>query len=172
MTGEREGPRCSTEPMQRLAIHTCGVLVAPYHHLVNRAFMESVGPVFDGAHEAQGFIMKLDEPYDVARFPMVAAVTSDPTCVITTLSLWCDLSAARQFSFLGTHARALARRREWFLATPWPSHVAWWVSGAVPGWDEAYERLCILVREGPCARAFTLQRAFTADGVPDETPFP
>jgi hypothetical protein len=134
--GPRRGRSTRFKPMQRLAIHTCGVLAAPYHHLVNRTFMESVGPVLDGAHDAPGFIAKLDEPYDVARFPMVAAVTSDPTRVLTTLSTWRDLSTARQFSFRGTHAHALARRRDWFLATPWPSHVASWVSGAVPSWDE------------------------------------
>ncbi len=75
------------------------------------------------------------------------------------------MAAARGFAYRGRHGAALGTAGDWFEPGPWPNHVAWWVGETErPTWRQGVEKLETLAAEGPSPQAFTLRRAFAADG--------
>jgi hypothetical protein len=75
--------------------------------------------------------------------------------MITTLSLWLDIEAARRFSYGGLHRVALRRRTEWFQKPEWPGYVLWWVADdKVPTWTEGARKLEALDNDGPTNTGF------------------
>jgi hypothetical protein len=81
--------------------------------------------------------------------------------MITTLSLWRDIEAARQFAYGGLHRAALKRRSEWFHKAEWPGYVLWWApDGTIPTWAEGAAKLERLADNGPTSSAFNFVNCF------------
>ncbi|MEV6931319.1 DUF3291 domain-containing protein [Dactylosporangium sp. NPDC051485] len=82
---------------------------------------------------------------------------------MVNLSVWKGLESLRDFTFRSGHLDVLRRRREWFHPLGEAATVIWWVpEGHIPTVGEAGERLELLRREGPTARAFTFRDPFPA----------
>ncbi|GAA2381016.1 DUF3291 domain-containing protein [Dactylosporangium salmoneum] len=82
---------------------------------------------------------------------------------MVNLSVWESLESLRDFTFRSGHLDVLRRRREWFRPLGEAVTVVWWVpAGHTPTVGEAGERLELLRREGPTARAFTFRDPFPA----------
>ena len=83
--------------------------------------------------------------------------------IMVNLSVWESLETLREFTFRSGHLDILRRRREWFRPFGDAYAVMWWVpAGHIPTVEEAGERLDLLRREGPTARAFTFRYPFPA----------
>ncbi len=91
--------------------------------------------------------------------------------VIVNMSVWTGIEPLRRFVFQTAHAAVMARRAKWFPNFGSAYAVLWWIDeGHTPTVGEAMERLGQLERFGPCAEAFTFERAFDADGKPLDLP--
>jgi len=120
---------------------------------VNR--LEEINALADAA---SGFIWRLVDA-DGADATSLRPYGPD---VIVNLSLWESVEALYEYAYRSAHLDVLRRRREWFNHDGLPgSAVLWWVpAGAVPTLQEARDRLDLLSRHGPTARAFTFRDRF------------
>ena len=80
---------------------------------------------------------------------------------LINMSVWENLETLRAFVYRTGHATFLRRKAEWF-PKPASAHMAlWWVPvGHVPPVEEGVQRLEIIDRLGPTAKAFTFGRPF------------
>lgn len=169
--------------MPRLALYTFGVLRDVPASAMLRDFVELGPQVFAEAGTVDGFIAhaaaarpdligKAKNGQDYGRWGIAVApryytgsTKAGEDRMITTLSLWRDIEAARRFSYGGLHRAALKRRREWFEEPRWPGHVAWWVGDdETPSWGEGARRLEALGDDGPTAAGFDLATCFDPEG--------
>jgi hypothetical protein len=131
---------------------------------VMAGFMAAVDPIYRLAEASPGFVWRL---------PGVDGHV--PTChddvegwQVVNVSIWVSYEALHEFVYRSQHGGLVRRRTEWFLPTPQPSTVLWWLpDDQRPGLDQARARLAILRREGPSPRAFSLRRRFDPDGSPE-----
>jgi hypothetical protein len=81
---------------------------------------------------------------------------------MVNMSVWESVEALYDYAYRTAHLDVLRRRREFFHHDGLPEYaVLWWVpAGTVPTLEEARERLDLLSREGPGARAFTFRDRF------------
>jgi hypothetical protein len=118
------------------------------------AALDEVNAVADAA---PGFVWRLRD--DSGNATALRPFGADR---IVNLSVWTDLESLRHYVFDSVHAGVLRRRRTWFDPSQSVS-VLWWVpAGHVPDLDEAREHSDLLVRDGPCADAFTFAHTFPA----------
>lgn len=82
--------------------------------------------------------------------------------IMVNLSVWTSVVALRTYVYNSRHLDSLRRRQEWFTHDGLDHHlVLWWIpAGVIPTVEEAWERLELLGRDGPGARAFTLRHPF------------
>jgi hypothetical protein len=136
-----------------------------------KGFFERNEATFAAAEANPGFYAAAEndeaDPWHAVTRPAIFAAEEYAGRVADTLSVWKDLEAVYAFAYTGLHARALHRRKEWFVEGEWLVYVAWWVEDdQIPTWDEAYERHALLQREGATPAAFDFKEPFDAAGRP------
>ncbi|WP_019926635.1 DUF3291 domain-containing protein [Nocardia sp. BMG111209] len=170
-----------------LAFTTFFVLRKPYGHPVVRGFEAAEPAIFDQADEFDGFIGRARYA-DSEQLPQseitnfdrdwgswgefaVPAFHREPVAPgidrrASTLSIWRDVDAVRDYVYSGRHLDALKRRDEWTdPESGTPNHAAWWIpAGHIPRWSDAVARLERLHTHGPTVDAFTLRSPFLPDG--------
>jgi hypothetical protein len=108
------------------------------------------------ADSAPGFVWRLQDESGNAT-----AVRPWGDDTIVNMSVWDSVESLRSYVFAAGHVDVLRRRREWFVPMDTAHLVLWWVPAAHrPQLEEARERLELLERLGPTARAFTLRQSF------------
>ena len=118
--------------MPRLALYTFGVLKDVTGSAILTDFVTMAPSVFAAANTVDGFIAHAGDarpdlagkskfgedfgPWGIAVAPHFYKGSTKPgeDTMITTLSLWRDIEAARRFVYGGLHRAALRRRSEWF----------------------------------------------------------
>ncbi len=168
--------------MSRVAFTTFAILKRPYGDPVVQGFDDLTPPTFAQAENSPGFVARAKESpdqshltnfsrdwgawgrFEVPRF-YTGGRTDETDSRASTLSLWTDLDSVFSFVYSGLHRTALAQRHDWFLKPEWPTYAVWWVGDdEIPTWADACARLEHLHDHGPTPFAFTLRRAFDADG--------
>ncbi|HUH07476.1 MAG TPA: DUF3291 domain-containing protein [Egibacteraceae bacterium] len=140
-----------------LAQVNIGVLRAPLDAPEIGEFVAALVPINALADAAPGFIWRLQTEDGDAT----AIRAFDDDRVIVNMSVWTTLDALADYVFGTEHAAFLRRRREWFTKMREVSVALWWVpAGHLPTVDEAKQRLELLHRDGPSARAFTFREPF------------
>ena len=169
--------------MPRIALYTFGALKGATGSEVLSDFVALAPSVFAEAAAVDGFLghagaarpdlagkSKLGEDFGrwgIAAAPRFYTGSTKPgeDTMITTLSLWRDIEAARGFAYGGLHRTALKRRSEWFLKPQWPNYVLWWVADEeMPTWIEGAGRLEALDDNGPTEAGFNFGQCFDAAG--------
>ena len=158
----------------KLAFMTLGILRKPFGNAEVQGFVDRVPGVYGAADASDGFHARsirdlktyLHSWGEVSLpewYPGREEAVHDQVAV--TLSLWEDLESVAAFSYHGAHGEALTKRREWFDKVNVPVYVAWWVDAdhAIT-FEEGYERIESLHREGPTAFAFDFGKPFDASG--------
>jgi hypothetical protein len=158
----------------RIAFFTLGVMKAPVGEAVVQGFVDRIGDVYAAAEGSAGFFER--SVRDVTTWEHSWGPVLVPQCLpnehpltqyAMTLSLWCDLESVAAFAYHGAHREALSRREDWFIRGPWPTYVAWWVTGDHrPNWREAIDRADHLHDHGSTPRAFTFRQPFDSTGAP------
>jgi heme-degrading monooxygenase HmoA len=148
--------------MAAMAVHhlaqvNLATLRAPLDDPALAGFVAELEPVNALADGQPGFVWRLQTEDGDAT----AIRPFDDERVIVNLSVWESLEALRGFVYAGRHLEVLRRRREWFHRMDDAYVALWWVpAGTVPTVTEAKERLGLLARLGPTARAFTFRAPF------------
>jgi hypothetical protein len=169
--------------MPRLALYTFGVLKDVTRSEILSDFVAIAPSVYADAETVDGFIAhagaarpdlsgksKLGEdfgPWGIAVAPRFYKGSTKPgeDTIITTLSLWRDIEAARRFTYGGLHRTALRRRSEWFQKPEWPGYVLWWVADEnVPTWTEGARKLEAIDDDGPTSTGFDFATCFDSAG--------
>ena len=126
-------------------------------------FVEALDTVNAVADDAPGFVWRLQEVVE-GNATSIRPWGED---MIVNLSVWDDLAALEAYVYGATHASVLKQRRMFFTQMETPTLVLLWVAdGHQPSLEEAHDRLARLEAEGPTPYAFTMRRAFDADGDP------
>jgi hypothetical protein len=87
--------------------------------------------------------------------------------ILFNMSVWESIEALHAYVYRSDHAGPLRARREWFVPTPGPTVVLWWVpAGHVPTIEEAKERFALLQAQGPGPEAFTFRAPYPPPGEP------
>jgi hypothetical protein len=149
--------------MARLAFYTFGILRAPRDDPRVKDFYDRDESVFAAAQAMPGYVAAYGDrpPGSGPRFFDPAVHPWAPQ----TLSVWRDLESVYRFAYLGVHAEALRRRKEWFVPPAWPTYAAWWIGDdEEPSWDDAFRRLEHLHHHGPTTVAFSFTAPFDAAG--------
>jgi hypothetical protein len=169
--------------MPRLALYTFGVLKDVTGSEILSDFVAIAPSVYAEAETVDGFIAhagaarpdlsgksKRGEdfgPWGIAAAPRFYKGSTKPgeDTMITTLSLWRDIEAARRFTYGGLHGTALRRRSEWFKKPEWPGYVLWWVADEkVPTWTDGARKLEALGSDGPISTGFDFTTCFDSAG--------
>jgi hypothetical protein len=123
-----------------------------------RGFTSQLDAVNALAEASPGFIWRLkgdgNDATGLRPFP-------DPD-VIVNMSVWQDIDTLFNFAYRQPdHAAVMRGRRQWFARPDSAYMVLWWVpAGHQPDMAEARDRLDLLDRLGPTARAFTFKDRF------------
>lgn len=157
--------------MARIALLTTGVMVGRETDPRMRGFFERNEATLAAAESSPGFYAAAAhdgaDPWHAVARPAIFAAEEYAGRIADMLSVWEDLEAVYAFAYSGIHARALRRRKEWFVEGEWLVYVAWWVEDDhMPTWDEAYERHALLQGEGATPAAFDFKEPFDAAGRP------
>jgi hypothetical protein len=164
--------------MPRVAFFTFGIMCEPRGHPHVQGFLDRAGSTLQAAREWDGMIGVLgtyvaqdpdrDDPLKRPYlYPRAVPDAAPGPPQARTLSLWRDLESVYSYAYQGNHGEALRQAKEWFVESPWPSYVAWWVADdAEPTWGEAVERLDHLHKHGPTPQAFTFRVPFDSSGNP------
>jgi hypothetical protein len=133
-----------------------------------RGFVAALAPVQAVAEASPGFVWRLPSGHD--RRPVTVDDGAGGLLVVN-VSVWRSYESLHRFTYRTSHGGFVRRRSEWFLPTPPPSTVLWWVApGTRPDAAHALRRLAHLRAHGPTPQAFGLRRRFDPDGLPVTTP--
>jgi hypothetical protein len=132
-------------------------LAAPFGGPILQPFLDAMPDVNAAAETYPGFVwLQQTDQY-------LHEEQGDGKGVLTTMSVWRDFDALREFVVREPHLNVMRRRREWFLPMAKPTFAAWWIpEDHLPGEEEARIRLGHLRDHGPTSFAFTLGQAFPA----------
>jgi Domain of unknown function (DUF3291) len=166
-----------------LALYTFGILKAYTGSEILTDFVGAAPSVFAEAKTVDGFLAHAGDarpdlagkakfgedfgPWGIAVAPRFYKGSTKPgeDTMITTLSLWRDIEAARRFTYGGLHRAALRRRSEWFEKPEWPGYVLWWAADEeVPTWTEGARKLEALDDKGPTSAGFNFTACFDSAG--------
>jgi Domain of unknown function (DUF3291) len=126
-------------------------------------FVVALDPVNRIAEHSPGFVWRLRS----SESHGATTLWDGSSPLIVNLSVWESYEALHGFVYRSPHGAYLRRRTRWFLPTPQPSTVLWWVEEPHrPTVQEALRRLRHLRANGPSPQAFTLRRRFEPDGRP------
>ena len=141
----------------QLAQVNVGRLLAPIDSPEIARFVSLLEPINRLADRSPGFVWRLTTPKGDAT----AIRPFDDDLILVNMSVWDSLESLRAFTYASAHTAVLGQRREWFERMV-VSHLAlWWVpAGHRPTIAEARDRLELLRRGGPTARAFTFRTPF------------
>ena len=157
--------------MPLVAFTTLALLREPYGSARVQGFFDRMASVYAGAETFEGFVARSVRDDSTGQHnwgestPPRFVPPGQHPCLARTLSLWVSVECIAAFVYQGVHGQALMQRLQWFVPPVWPTHAAWWVpDDHIPQWHEANDRLERLHERGPGPLAFTLGRAFAADG--------
>jgi hypothetical protein len=133
-------------------------LVAPLDSPQLADFVNRLDEINALADAAPGFVWRLVDA-EGANATTLRPYGPD---VMVNMSVWESVETLYEYAYRTAHLDVLRRRREFFHHDGLPEYaVLWWVpAGTVPTLAEARERLDLLAREGPTARAFTFRDRF------------
>ena len=136
--------------------------VAPLDSPELADFMAALDGINALAEAAAGFVWRLRSDSGNATD---IKVTDDPNFIVN-MTVWESAELLFQFVYRSSHAKVMARRREWFKKPSEAHQVLWWVpAGHTPTINEALERLRHLRTQGSTPHAFTFKDRYLA---PDE----
>lgn len=122
-------------------------------------FMANLDAVNALAERTPGFVWRLQDDSGNATD---ISVSDDPR-VIVNLTVWESSEALFDYVYKSSHAKIMARRREWFERWDGPHMVLWWVpAGHRPGLDEAMAKLAQLAEQSPGPEAFSFKQRYAA----------
>lgn len=148
-----------------LAQLNIGRLIAPIDSPIVKEFTDFIDPVNAFSEESKGFVWRLKSE-DGHSSSYVPTPFSDER-IITNMTVWESLDDLKAFTFKTVHTYFLRSRRKWFEKMDTPHLVLWWISrGHEPTLEEGKEKLEYLETNGPTPNAFTIQKAFDAQGTP------
>ncbi len=158
---------------KKLAFMTIGVLAEPFGEPGSQGFVDRVTSVFAAADSSGGFAARSDRDMETYErswgeivIPKCYSAIEDPLRLPSTLSIWHDLESVAAYAYHGAHGEAMVRRREWFLKSDLPGHVAWWIDADRIDPIDAADRLDHLYANGPTPFAFSFANPFDAEGNP------
>jgi hypothetical protein len=135
-------------------------MLAPLEAPVMAGFVARLDEINQLADAAPGFIWRLQTEEGDAT-----ALRPFDADLLVNLTLWADLESLANFVYRSAHSELMRQRRSWFSQEPEATLVLWWIpSGDLPTLDQAAERLALLRRHGPTARAFTFRQPYAQDG--------
>ena len=135
-------------------------MTAPLESPLMAGFVARLDEINHLADAAPGFIWRLQTEAGDAT----ALRPFDPDLLVN-LSVWADLESLANFVYRTAHTEVMRQRRSWFSQEPEATLVLWWIPGGeLPSVDQAAERLALLRRHGPTARAFTFRQPYAQDG--------
>ena len=118
--------------------------------------LDRVNAIADGS---TGFVWRLQD--EAGNATALRPMGED---FIVNMSVWQDPQSLQAFVYRGDHVGVMRRRREWFEKMDLYL-VLWWVPrGHRPAVEEGIERLSLLRKQGPSAKAFTFGTLFPAPG--------
>ena len=136
--------------------------VAPLDSPELADFMAALAGINALAEASAGFVWRLRSDSGNATD---IKVTDDPSFIVN-MTVWESAELLFQFVYRSSHAKVMARRREWFKKPSEAHQVLWWVpAGHTPTINEALERLHHLRTQGSTPHAFTFKDRYRA---PDE----
>jgi hypothetical protein len=136
--------------------------VAPLDSPELADFMAALDGINVLAEASAGFVWRLRSDSGNATD---IKVTDDPSFIVN-MTVWESAELLFQFVYRSSHAKVMARRREWFKKPSEAHQVLWWVpAGHTPTIDEALGRLRHLRTQGSTLHAFTFKDRYAA---PDE----
>ena len=139
-------------------------LKAPLDDPIMADFVGNLAPINALAESSPGFVWRFEGPQGNA----MAVRPYDDDRIVINFSVWQDLASLYDFVYRSAHAGVLGRRGEWFVRMSEMSIALWWVpAGHRPSVSEALARLEHLRRYGPSPMAFTFQRTYRPDDVPE-----
>lgn len=159
--------------MGKIGFYTLGVLRAPVTAPEIAPMANFLFPMWGIAAQSSGFVALANEAANIPTdrrwgpevVPSIVQGAEYEQRLFYTLSIWEDIESVFAFSYWGLHKDALQQRRDWFIQTPWPNYVAWWIADEYsPTWAEACERYVHLMEKGPTPTAFNFYNPFDAEG--------
>ena len=131
----------------------------PIEDPVNADFVNNLDAVNAIAETHPGFVWRLKGEGNDA---MDLQAYDDPK-IISNLSVWADLESLLDFVYKeDAHKNIMRRRREWFDKMEF-FLVLWWVeAGQIPTLTQSIEKLELLEKTGPSAKAFTFRDHYPA----------
>jgi Domain of unknown function (DUF3291) len=150
-----------------LAQLNVGIIRGPMDSPVMAQFAANLERINQLAERSPGFVWRLQTPDGDAT----AIRPFAHELMLVNMSVWRDAEALRQFVYHSAHVDIMRRRREWFERMSEAFLVLWWVPrGHQPQVSEALERLELLRRHGPHARAFSFRQLFAPPDAPAAAP--
>jgi len=141
-----------------LAQLNIGVIRGPIDSPVMAEFVANLDRINALAERAPGFVWRLQT--EEGNATAIRPYPENENMAVN-LSVWKDVDSLRRFVFHSEHVEIMRRRNEWFVKMDQAFLVLWWVPmGHRPAVEEAKERLELLRRGGPSARAFTFRQAY------------
>jgi hypothetical protein len=135
-------------------------MIAPLDAPLMAGFVARLDEINQLADAAPGFIWRLQTEEGDAT-----ALRPFGPELLVNLTVWADLQSLANFVYRTAHSELMRQRRTWFSQESEATLVLWWIpSGDLPSVDQAAERLALLRRHGPTARAFTFRQPYAQDG--------
>ncbi len=120
-------------------------------------FMNKLDEINALADQAPGFVWRLQSDSGNATDIDVGG----DALFLVNMSVWESAEALFEFVYKTAHRPVMIKRREWFERPQDAYQVLWWVPiGHTPSPQEGLDRLELLKREGPGARAFNFKTKF------------
>ena len=142
-------------------------LLAPLESPQLRDFVNSLDRVNALAEGSEGFVWRL-----VGDGNDATSLRPFGGNIIVNMSVWRDVAALRDFTYLSAHVEIMKRRREWFSRMAKAYLCLWWVpEGHRPTVAEAAARLQRLQESGPTPEAFTFAKAYPPPDAGGREPF-
>jgi hypothetical protein len=130
---------------------------APLDRPEMQSFVSQLAHVNGLADQSPGFVWRLQ----TGAGDSTGVRGFDNPLILLNMSLWTSVNDLFDFVYKSGHVVPFKDRRQWFLPIDGPATVLWWVeAGHVPDVAEGRERLELLGREGPSARAFDFRSRF------------
>ncbi len=127
-----------------------GRLLYPLDHPEMADFENALDGVFALAERHPGFVWRMS---DEATASELGQLGYDER-MSATVSVWKSIEALRDFAFRSRHGAYVNARDRWFEPAKPPQLVLWQVAAETrPTFEEAFQRLEILKREGPSSEA-------------------
>ena len=144
--------------MQQLAQLNVAKMKFEFDDPKMQGFIDRLEDINALADHAPGFVWRLQTDEGDAT-----AIDYFGVDTLVNMSVWEDMGSLHAYVYRSAHNEVMARRKLWFDRLEVAYSVLWWVpKGHAPTVEEAAERLDLLRKQGPSARAFTFKQTFPA----------